>query len=157
MSESLFEAAGVNVTITGVYGILSVIILLLFMSLWLAGRKKRTGREVFAGQVMNGIGFGLLPALAVLKAFQAAAMNGAGVTKPLPCIRWLSVGGCYMPGRIETAAAAFFFILLCLWLIVRKDASFRQDLNPPHYGQQARTHPLYSKRQRSSRQATLPC
>ena len=121
MSESLFEAAGVNVTITGVYGILSVIILLLFMSLWLAGRKKRTGREIFAGQVMNGIRFGLLPALAVLKAFQAAAMNGARVTEPLPCIRWLSVGECYMPGRIETAAAAFFFILLCLWLIVRKD------------------------------------
>ena len=121
MSESLFEVAGINVTITGVYGILSVIILFLFMSLWLAGRKKRTGGEIFAGQVMNGMGFGLLPALAVLKSFQAAGMDGARVPEPLPCVRWLTAGGFYMPGRIETAAAACFFVILCLWLILRKE------------------------------------
>lgn len=121
MSEVLFEVFGVNITITAVYGVVSVIVLLLFMSLWLAGRKKRSGREIFAGQVMNGIGFGLLPALAVLKAFQEAGTGaGAKVPEPLPYIRWLSVGGYYMPGRIETAAACAFFVLLCLWLILRR-------------------------------------
>ena len=121
MSEVLFEVAGVNVTITAVYGVVSVIILFLFMSLWLMGRKKRTGRGIFAGQVMNGIGFGLLPALTVLKAFQEAGTGkGSKVLEPLPCIRWLSEGGCYMPGRIETAAAALFFVALCLFLILRK-------------------------------------
>ena len=121
MSEALFEVAGITVTVTAVYGVVSVVILFLFMGLWLIGRKKRTGRDIFAGQVMNGIGFGILPALAVLKAFQEAGTGaGSEVLEPLPCIRWLSVAGYYMPGRIETAAATGFFLLLCLWLILRK-------------------------------------
>lgn len=122
MGEVLFEVAGVNVTVTGVYAVVSVVILFMFAGLWLIGRKKRTGKEFFAGQVMNGIGFGLLPALAVLKAFQEAGTGaGAKVLEPLPCIRWLSVNGYYMPGRIETSAAAVMFLLVCLWLILRKE------------------------------------
>ena len=122
MSEVLFEVAGVDVTVTGVYAVISVVVLFLFMSLWLIGRKKRSGREIFAGQVMNGIGFGLLPALAVLKAFQEAGTGtGSKVLEPLPCIRWLSVNGYYMPGRIETCAAAVMFLLVCLWLIFRRN------------------------------------
>ena len=122
MSEKLFEFSGVTVTVTGVYGTLSVIVLLLFMTWWLLNRKKRTGQPVFAGQVMNGIGFGLLPALAFLKAFQDIATGkGAKVTDPLPLIRWLTEDGCYRPMRIETAAAMGLFALLCLWLILRKE------------------------------------
>ena len=122
MSEVLFEVAGVEVTVTGVYAVVSVLILILFMSLWLVGRKKRSGNEIFAGQVMNGIGFGLLPALAVLKAFQEAGTGtGAKVLEPLPCVRWLSVSGFYMPGRIETSAAVVMFLFVCLWLILRKE------------------------------------
>ena len=121
MGEVLFEDAGVKVTVTAVYAVISVVTLFLFMSLWLLGRKKRTRKEIFAGQVMNGIGFGLLPALAVLKAFQEAGTGaGSKVLEPLPCVSWLSVGGYYMPGRIETAAAAGTFVLLCVWLILRK-------------------------------------
>lgn len=122
MNEVLFDISGVNVTITGVYAIVSILILFLFMSLWLVGRKKRTSKTIFAGQVMNGIGFGLLPALAVLKAFQEAGTGaGSQVLEPLPRIGWLSVDGYYMPGRIETAAAVFFFLLVCLWLIIRRN------------------------------------
>lgn len=122
MSEVLFDVAGVSVTVTGIYAVVSILILFLFMSLWLAGRKKRTGRTIFAGQVMNGIGFGLLPALAVLKAFQEAGTGaGAEVLEPIPRIGWLSTAGYYMPGRIETAAAVFFFLLVCLWLIIRRN------------------------------------
>ena len=45
MSEVLFEAVGVKVTATFVYAAVSVVILFLFMSLWLVGRKKRTGTK----------------------------------------------------------------------------------------------------------------
>ena len=122
MSEKLFEFSGVTVTVTGVYGTLSVIVLLLFMTWWLLNRKKRTGQPIFAGQVMNGIGFGLLPALAFLKAFQDISMGkGAAVTEPLPLVRWLTEDGCYRPMRIEMAAAICLFVLLCLWLILRKE------------------------------------
>ena len=122
MSEELFMLSGVSVTVTGVYGTLTVVLLLLFMSFWLISRKKRTGQPVFAGQVMNGIGFGLLPALAFLKAFQDITTGkGSKVTEPLPLIRWLSEDGYYRPMRIETAAALGLFILLCLWLLLRKN------------------------------------
>ena len=121
MSEELFEVLGVSVTVAGVYGFVSFLVLILFMALWARGRKKRSGQPVFAGQVMNGAGFGLLPALAVLKAFQeSGAGNGAPVTEPLPLIRWLSVDGFYRPTRIETAAAVVFFLCVCLWLILKK-------------------------------------
>lgn len=122
MTEKLFEFSGVTVTVTGVYGTLSVIVLLLFMTWWLLNRKKRTGQPIFAGQVMNGIGFGLLPALAFLKAFQDISMGkGAAVTEPLPLVSWLTEDGCYRPMRIEMAAAICLFVLLCLWLILRKE------------------------------------
>ena len=122
MNEDLFEVAGVTVTITGVYGAFSVIVLILFMSLWLRGRKKRTGQPVFAGQVMNGIGFGLLPAIAVLKAFQEMSSGaGAEVHEPMPVIRWLTDEGFFRPGRIETMAALACFAVLCLWLVIRKE------------------------------------
>ncbi len=121
MSETLFEAAGVKVTVTGIYSVSAALVMILFMSLWIYGRKKKTGVPVFAGQVMNGIGFGILPALAVLKAFQATGTEtGAKVCEPLPMIRWLTREGCFLPGRIEMAAALLGFFLLCLWLIIRK-------------------------------------
>ena len=121
MSEELFEILGVSVTITGVYGTLSFLILILFMALWVVGRKKRTGKPVHVGMVINGMGFGLLPALAVLKAFQEMSTGlGSRVTEPLPLISWLSEAGYYHPGRIEMAASAAFFRIVCLWLMIRR-------------------------------------
>ena len=113
MSERLFEVFGITFTVTAVYGIMSVIVLLLFMTWWLMNRKKRTGKPIFAGQVMNGIGFGLLPALAFLKTFQDISYGkGAAVIEPLPQVRWLCQEGFYRPMRIEAAAALFLFLLL---------------------------------------------
>ena len=121
MSEKLFDISGITVTVTGVYAVISALVLILFMSLWLFGRKKKTGLPIFAGQVMNGIGFGLLPSLAVLKAFQSVSMNaGIKVCEPLPLLRWVTRDGYFLPGRIETAAALTAFLILALWLIVRK-------------------------------------
>ena len=71
---------------------------------------------------MNGIGFGLLPALALLKSFQDVSYGkGAEVIEPLPQVRWLCQEGCFRPMRIEAATALFLFLLLCIWLILRKE------------------------------------
>ncbi len=122
MSEVLFEVFGLSVTITAVYTAASVIVLLLFMSLWLAGRKKKTQKKIFAGQIMNSIGFGLLPAIAVLKAFVATgAGTGVKIFEPLPEIHWMSTNGYFRPDRIESASALLCFVLVCLWLLARKD------------------------------------
>lgn len=122
MSETLFEIAGIHVTITGAGVAVSLLVMILFEALWLTDRKKKTGVPIFAGQVMNGIGFGLLPALAVLKAF--TEMNeGAGVRvfEPLPMVRWVTEAGFFRCARTESAAAVLCFLLVCLWLIFRKN------------------------------------
>lgn len=121
MSEALFEAAGITVTVTGVSALLSVLVMIVFAALWLTDRKKKTGKPIFAGQVMNAAGFGLLPALAVLKAFrEMSAEPGTKVFEPIPMIRWITVNGNFRPERIDMAAAVLAFLLLCLWLILRK-------------------------------------
>ena len=124
MSEQLTEIAGVQITVTGVSVGITVLTLLLMMVWWLLDRKKRTGRAFFAGQVMNGIGFGLLPALAVWKALEELGRShpGTEVPEPLPQTRWLCDGGRYVPVRIEMAAALVCFFLICFWLILRKEA-----------------------------------
>ena len=121
MSEYLFEVFGVTVTVTGVHLFAVIFIALLFMTLWLIDRKKRTGKPIFAGQVMNGIGFGLLPGLAIWKALRDIGVGReTAVPEPLPWVSWLSEDGFFRPGRIELVAALGCFVLLCLWLILRK-------------------------------------
>ena len=122
MSEALFDVSGITITITAVYGTASFLILILFMSLWLMGRKKRSGKPIFAGQVMNGVGFGILPAVSLLKALQEMSTGNGSVTPdPIPKIPWLTVNDCYRPGRIEAVAALALFLIMCLWLIARKN------------------------------------
>ena len=121
MSEKLFEVFGVTVTVTGVHVFATVVVALLFMTLWLIDRKKRTGKPIFAGQVMNGIGFGLLPGLAVWKALRDIGVGpGVEIPEPLPLLDWLSSDGFFRPEHIEIAAALGCFLLMCLWLILRK-------------------------------------
>lgn len=121
MNNVLFEIGGTGISIGAVAYASAAAVLLVLMSLWLLDRKKRTGQPIAAGQVMNGIGYGLLAALAVLRAFQEPdAGTGAAVTEPLPLVQWLSADGRYMFCRIEIAALAACFILMTLWLIMRK-------------------------------------
>ena len=121
MSEALFETAGITVDIKGIYAMLSILVMILFTALWLTDRKKKTRKPFFAGQVMNAIGFGLLPSLAILKAFQQMSTGtGTSVFEPIPMVRWMTEHGCFVPGRIEAIAAVLGFLFLSLWLIVRK-------------------------------------
>lgn len=122
MSEVLTEIGGVNVTIKITAAAVSLAVILLFTALWLAERKKRTGRAASFGEWMNGIGYGLLPAAAVWKAFEHMMRSGSGseVAEPLPPVPWLTENGLYCPCRIEMSAALLCFIGLSLWLMLRK-------------------------------------
>lgn len=122
MNEALFTVFGIPVAAAGVNTAAAVAVMILFMSLWLIGRKKKTGEAIFAGQVMNSAGFGLLPAIGVFKALQSMRSGtGANVYEPIPLIRWITVNGSFIPERIETAAVSGCFILICLWLIIRRE------------------------------------
>lgn len=124
MSEVLTEIAGVKLPVTAAAAAVAVVVLILFMTWWVIDRKKRTGKPLHAGMLMNGIGFGVLPAMAVWKAFEeiGSTRTGIAVIRPLPYIRWLSEDGFFVPCRIELAAALVCFAGICIWLILRKEA-----------------------------------
>ena len=114
MSENLFEVFGVTVTVTGVHVFATVVTALLFMTLWLVDRKKRTGKPIFAGQVMNGIGFGLLPGLAVWKALRDIGVGpGAEIPEPLPLVDWLSKDGFFRPEHIALQPTSSDYEIHC--------------------------------------------
>jgi len=122
MSEVLTDIGGLQLTVTLAASALSVLITLLLMILWIADRKKTTGKPLHAGMLMNGIGFGFFPGIAVWIAFEVfiAGVNGRLVMEPLPLISWLSEAGRFAPCRIELAAALAGFIGISLWTILRK-------------------------------------
>ena len=124
MSEVVTEIAGFQMTVTFAATVLSILTALLFMLWWISDRKKRTGKPLHAGMLMNGIGFGFFPGLAVWIAFEVFSVNidGRAVTEPLPMVSWLSEGGKFVPCRIELTAALTCFVGLCLWLVFRKEA-----------------------------------
>lgn len=131
MSEVLTEIGGVKVTIK-IAGLgIAFLVTVLFAALWLADRKKRTGRTASPGEWMNGAGYALLPAAAVWKAFEQMLRSAAGteVAEPLPLIPWLTENGRYCPCRIELAAAVLCFIGVSLWLMFRRqETEGRGDL-----------------------------
>lgn len=121
MNNVLFEVGGTGISIGVAAYASAAAVLLLMMTLWLTDRKKRTGQPIASGQVINGIGYGLLPMLTVLRAFQEPdAGTGTVVTEPLPLVQWLSTEGRYMYCRIEIVALLACFVLLTLWLIMRR-------------------------------------
>ena len=123
MSEVLAEIGGVRIT----FGIASagtaLLALLLFAGIRMADRRKRSGKTLSGGEWINALGFGLLPAAAVWKAFerQTAAGTGTAVTEPLPGIPWLTENGLFSPCSIEMTAALLCFAGVILWLAIRKE------------------------------------
>ena len=66
-------------------------VLLVFAGCWLALRKRRLRIRWSAGEWMNALGFALLPALAVFKAFEpymGIGSVGKAVFDPLPLLPW---------------------------------------------------------------------
>ena len=131
MGEALAEIAGIRITVKMAAAAIALAVLLVFAALWLRDRKKRAGASLSFGDRMNGLGFGLLPALAVWKAFEhfTAAGKGAEITEPLPALQVLTENGRYAPCMIEMILALACFAAVCLWLMIRKpEMAERGDL-----------------------------
>ena len=99
-----------------------ILLLLLFGGFW-AGLRRRRLHLKGAGEWMNALGFGLLPALAVYKAFEPYTPVGSAgreVFDPLPEADWVTANGRFVPGRIEMILLLAAFIGLCLWMMIRK-------------------------------------
>ena len=122
MADVLAEIGGVKLTIRMAGIAAALLTLILFMLLRMAMNRSEAPGTRKGLSLMDGIGFGLLPAAAVWKIFESM-YTGAGreVTEPLPLIPWLTEKGRFIPGNIETAAALLCFIGICLWLMIRKN------------------------------------
>ena len=120
--DTLWIPGGLRVSVTGLGAALAVLICLAFADGW-AGIRRRHGRTAFPGTPVNALGFGLLPGIAVWKAFEQETALSAGKTLPegLGEAAWLSEGGCFQPCRLELLLAAAAFGAMMLWLALRKE------------------------------------
>ena len=122
MADVLAEIGGVRMTVRMAGIILCLLTLVLFTLLRFAMNQKASAETRKLLRWLDGIGFGLLPAAAVLKIFDSAyGEAGREVIEPLPMIPMLTENGRFMPGSIETAAALLCFSGLCIWLMIRKE------------------------------------
>lgn len=100
---------------------LSLLTCLIFALLW-AGFFRKRGSRGF-GNLLNGIGFGLLPAAAVWKTFEPD-MTGIAASAEADRI-WspgiLSMLRDPMPARPEFFLILLGFAAVCLWVILRKE------------------------------------
>jgi len=119
MSDVWAEAWGIRFTMNFAAGAAALIMIAVFAGLWFFSHRKHA-----PGGWMDGIGFGILPAAAVGKAFELLCEGGSGraVDEPLPLLPWITENGMYMPARIEFVLALAAFCGVCVWLILRKEA-----------------------------------
>ena len=98
----------------------ALVTLLLFALGWILSVQRR--RKLRFGTWVNALGFGLLPALCVGKAFEQYTFLGQGikVMEPLPGDGWLVPGGRFSPCRIEAILMLIGFAALVIWLFFRK-------------------------------------
>ena len=118
----LLEFPPLRLTLAGAGAAAALMMLALMGCLWrwmlFPPAEKRS-----AGAMMNCIGFGLLPSLAIWKAFETYTALGKGIPvfKPLGEPEWITESGCFCPGRMEIVLAAAAFAGVVLWLILRKN------------------------------------
>ena len=112
--DLIFTFSGLQVSVVGIGAGLSLLTLLAFGDAWSAMGGSRS--------LLNRIGFGLLPAVAVWKIFERHTPLGQGapLQEGMPALPGLTAGGAWLPGRIETAAALVLFAAVVLWLVLRK-------------------------------------
>ena len=98
--------------------------ILLFAVLWILVVRKRAEGKRKTGDWINAIGFGLLPGIAAWKPFEqytAVRTIGKELFEPLTPVAWLTENGRFVPCRLEFCAAAAAFMLIALWLIMRRE------------------------------------
>ena len=121
-NDLLYEISGFRISVSGIGAGISLLTVLAFADGWAALRKKQGEQQGSTDGVWNGLGFGLLPGIAVWKCFeQATAMRiGAAVPEGMQVIAMFSSEGRYLPARMEICLALILFLLTVIWLMVRK-------------------------------------
>ncbi len=96
--------------------------LLVLSLLWILERRGRLKERMSGGLLAQGIGFGFLPAAAVLNAFIAhdPLARGLPVPRPLAAVPWLTEDGCFLPARIHLACGVILFLAVAAWLILSR-------------------------------------
>ena len=100
--------------------VFSILVLLLFLTGYrIAARKGGRAAGAFRTE---GIGLGLLPALAAGKAFEQYTRESAGRTliEPLPDLPYVTVSGRFQPCRVEMIFLLIAFWGMCIWLMFRR-------------------------------------
>ena len=110
-------------TATAAGAAISLAVFLLFGIFRLAETRKRTGMETPSGNVLNAVGFGLFPGIAVWKLFEQSMPSGKGIAcfEPLDGIPLITEGGNFTVSRAEMILACLCFAALVIWLILRKE------------------------------------
>lgn len=112
-----------RITGTGIGAIVSLLTVLLFSGFRGIENRKRNGAGYSAGEILNDIGFGLLPGIAVWKVFEQKTMLGTGTAsfEPIEQLPLLTENGTFMVSRAEMILAAVCFAGIVFWLMLRKD------------------------------------
>ena len=98
--------------------------LLVFGGCWTGMRRRRLKLPPSIGEWINGLGFAILPALAVAKVYgqyTESGSTGTEIMEPLKPVPWITENGRFFPGRIEVILFLAAFTGICLWLIFRKN------------------------------------
>ena len=112
-----------RITGTGVGAIVSLLTMLLFSGFREIENRKRTGAGYSAGEILNDIGFGMFPGIAVWKVFEQKTVFGTGTAsfEPIGRLPFLTESGTFMVSRTEMILAAVCFAGIIFWLMLRKD------------------------------------
>ena len=121
--DTVWTPGGFRITVAGAGAALSFLAWLLFSFLWARGKRNPEKAASRIGTVLNAAGFGLLPGLAVWKAFEQGTASAAGIRvfDPLPAVPFLTSGGCFAAARIEMLLAVFGFAGMVIWLVIRRE------------------------------------
>ena len=121
--RNLIAAPGpLRISAAGIGAGLSLLVILAFACGWIRARSRRLAQAGGAGRVWNGLGFGLLPGIAVWKIFEQRTLLGQGTSLPegLDGAWVFSAEGKWLPGLLEAALALALFGAVALWLVLRK-------------------------------------
>lgn len=125
--DTVAALGGFRVSVMGIGAGLSLLTELAFAGGWIAAGRKARPEEDGPGRLINGLGFGLLPAAALWKIFEQKTSRGQGLPLPegiagsLPDPGLMAAGGRWLPGSIETILALLLFAGVILWLAMRRE------------------------------------
>ncbi len=120
--DALETLGGFRLSVSGIGAGLSLLTALAFASGWIGSAGRRNGAGGGAGRAWNGIGFGLLPGIAVWKIFErrTALAQGAKIPEAFGNGWLFGSAGRWLPVRAEILLAAALFGAAVIWLLIRK-------------------------------------